>query len=140
MRATGTSSWQIDTSALRRIGATVPNIGAKSFFPWPSSRAVRHVEGCQSRSPETVIVSDPLLLRWIDGWVAAIFVGVADVTFAGVGPTVERDGTAEAVDVLVEVAGRGTAVSSGGGVVAHPLAMSPVTKAATAHSRRGNTI
>lgn len=98
------------------------------------------MEGCQSRSPETVTVSDPLVLRWINGWVVAIFVGVADVALAGVGSTVDRDGMEEAFDALDEAAGRGTPVSSGGGVVAHPLAIIPVIKATIAHPRRGSTI
>ena len=90
--------------------------------------------------PETVTVSDPLVLRWINGWVVAIFVGVADVALAGVGSTVDRDGMEEAFDALDEAAGRGTPVSSGGGVVAHPLAIIPVIKATIAHPRRGSTI
>ena len=83
------------------------------------------MEGCQSRSPETVTVSDPLVLRWTNGWVVAIFVGVADVALAGVSSTVDGDGMEEASDALDEAAGRGTPVSSGGGVVAHPLAIIP---------------
>ena len=85
-------------------------------------------------------VSDPLVLRWTNGWVVAIFVGIADFALAGVGSTVDRDGMEEAFDALDEAAGRGTPVSSGGGVVAHPLAIIPVAKATIAHPRRGSTI
>ena len=66
--------------------------------------------------------------------------GVADVALAGVSSTVDGDGMEEASDALDEAAGRGTPVSSGGGVVANPLAIIPVIKATIAHPRRGSTI
>ncbi|EFS75461.1 hypothetical protein E5345_04325 [Propionibacterium sp. NM47_B9-13] len=76
----------------------------------------------------------------------AAFKGVANVTVVGVDPeaaglpAVECDGVKEGFDAADEATGTGTAASSGGGAVAHPLAASPVARAATVHPRRGRII